>query len=130
MDSDDDGFPKQGGEALDIGEDFDSDEDEAPAKAPAAQKKASPKRPQGPPVQGEKVENQPFDLAVDVDDSEEVESDEEEDEVNVDVDVKHSATAQQKVAAGTKVAPVQATAADEADPDDDEKEVEGAYNPA
>ena len=27
MDSDDDGFPKQGGEALEIGEDFDSEEE-------------------------------------------------------------------------------------------------------
>jgi len=26
MDSDDDGFPKQGGEALEIGEDFDSED--------------------------------------------------------------------------------------------------------
>jgi hypothetical protein len=28
MDSDDDGFAKQGGEALDLGEDFDSEEEE------------------------------------------------------------------------------------------------------
>lgn len=35
------------------------------------------------------MENQPFDLAVDVNDSEEIESDEEDDEVNVDVNVKH-----------------------------------------
>ena len=28
MDSDDDGFAKQGGEALDIGEDFDSEEED------------------------------------------------------------------------------------------------------
>lgn len=28
MDSEDDGFPKQGGEALEIGDDFDSDEEE------------------------------------------------------------------------------------------------------
>jgi len=39
-------------------------------------------------VKGQKVENQPFDLAVDVNDSEEIESDEEEDEVNLDVNVK------------------------------------------
>ena len=38
-------------------------------------------------VKGQKVENQPFDLAVDVNDSEEIDSDEEEDEVNVDVNV-------------------------------------------
>ena len=47
-------------------------------------------------VKGEKVDNQPFDLAVDVNDSEEIESDEEDDEVNVDVNVQHSATAAQK----------------------------------
>ena len=35
------------------------------------------------------MENQPFDLAVDVNDSEEIESDEEDDEVNVDVNVQH-----------------------------------------
>ena len=40
-------------------------------------------------MKGEKVENQPFDLAVDVNDSEEIESDEEDDEVNVDVNVQH-----------------------------------------
>jgi len=34
-------------------------------------------------VKGQSVENQPFDLAVEVNDSEEVESDEDEDEVNV-----------------------------------------------
>lgn len=35
-----------------------------------------------PEVKGEKLENQPYDLAVDVNDSEEIESDEEDDEVN------------------------------------------------
>ena len=44
-----------------------------------------------PDVQGAKVENQPFDLAVDVNDSEEIDSDEEEDEVNVDVNVPSQA---------------------------------------
>lgn len=34
-------------------------------------------------VKGEKVENQPFDLAVEVNDSEEIDSEEEEDEVHV-----------------------------------------------
>lgn len=33
-------------------------------------------------MKGEKLENQPYDLAVDVNDSEEIESDEEDDEVN------------------------------------------------
>ncbi|MFN9902683.1 MAG: hypothetical protein ACK55Z_28665 [bacterium] len=34
-------------------------------------------------MKGEKLENQPYDLAVDVNDSEEIESEEEEDEVNM-----------------------------------------------
>jgi hypothetical protein len=42
----------------------------------------------GAQVKGQKVDNQPFDLAVDVNDSEEIESDEEDDEVNVDVNVQ------------------------------------------
>jgi len=37
----------------------------------------------GGDVKGQRVENQPFDLAVEVNDSEEIESDEDEDEVNV-----------------------------------------------
>ena len=41
-------------------------------------------------MKGQKVENQPFDLAVDVNDSEEIESDEEEDRMNVDMEVQHS----------------------------------------
>ena len=47
-------------------------------------------------VKGAKVENQPFDIAVDVNDSEEIDSDEEEDEVNVDVNVQAQAQKQQK----------------------------------
>ena len=39
-------------------------------------------------MKGEHVENQPFDLAVEVNDSEEIESDEEEDEVNMGDDPK------------------------------------------
>ena len=31
MDSEDDGFPKQGGEAIEIGDDFDSEEEELEA---------------------------------------------------------------------------------------------------
>lgn len=34
-------------------------------------------------MKGQKVENQPFDLAVSVNDSEEIDSEEEEDEVNM-----------------------------------------------
>lgn len=102
MDSDDDGFPKQGGEALEIGDDFDSEEEEVEDNQPIAQKaiggnlqavkNAGAAVTKPPEVKGQKVENQPFDLAVEVNDSEEIESDEEEDEVNVDVNVQHSAT--------------------------------------
>lgn len=48
-------------------------------------KKGSGSKPAGPPtnVKGEKLDNQPYDLAVDVNDSEEIESDEEDDEVNM-----------------------------------------------
>ena len=97
MDSDGDGddqqeFAKQGGDALNLdeadndafndSEDADDidDEDEAP------QKKGSGSKPGNMPpkeVKGEKLENQPYDLAVDVNDSEEIESDEEDDEVNM-----------------------------------------------
>jgi|TARA_B110000305_G_C19375396_1_gene606686 hypothetical protein len=45
-------------------------------------------------VKGEKLENQPYDLAVDVNDSEEIESDEEDDEVNMN-DVGRSTQNQQ-----------------------------------
>jgi len=59
---------------------------------------ASQKKPAAYPLaasneKGQKVENQPFDLAVDVNDSEEIESDEEEDEVNLDVNVKQQPSA-------------------------------------
>jgi len=101
MDSDDDGFAKQGGEALELGDEFDSEEelDDVPQQKSSNPKAASGKK--GPDgkvaeVKGQKVENQPFDLAVEVNDSEEIESDEEDDEVNVDVNVQHSATAAQK----------------------------------
>lgn len=105
MDSDDDGFPKQGGEALDMGEDFDSEEEPDDDPRPIQkhvpqqknqaqqqqQRKPDPKPVGGKPgqqVKGQIVENQPFDLAVDVNDSEEIESDEEDDEVNLDVNVQ------------------------------------------
>jgi hypothetical protein len=58
------------------------------AQQPASQQKKPVPAPAAN-VKGQKVENQPFDLAVDVNDSEEIESDEEEDEVNVDVNLKH-----------------------------------------
>ena len=100
MDSDEDDFPKQGGEALEIGDDFDSEEegDEMPAAssdamrqpmkaniATSAQASGSGAKPKAADVKGAKVDDQPFDLAVDVNDSEEIDSEEEEDEVNVDM---------------------------------------------
>ena len=103
MESEEEGFPKQGGEALEIGDDFDSEEeaDEMPAASNDAMRQpmkaniaasSQPAKPASggkqPDVKGNKVEDQPFDLAVDVNDSEEIDSDEEEDEVNVDVNVQ------------------------------------------
>ena len=100
MDSDEDDFPKQGGEALEIGDDFDSEEegDEMPAAssdamrqpmkaniATSAQATDSGAKPKVSDVKGAKVDDQPFDLAVSVNDSEEIDSEEEEDEVNVDM---------------------------------------------
>ena len=104
MESEDENFAKQGGEALEIGDEFDSEEEgdampaavnndamRQPMKANiAASAQASGSKPGQKPadVKGNKVEDQPFDLAVDVNDSEEIDSDEEEDEVNVDVNVQ------------------------------------------
>lgn len=102
MDSED-GSPKQDGEALEIGEEFDSEEDVDEDSHSAAQKDAM-RQPmkanmgavkkdgaagsnKGGDVKGEKVQNQPFDLAVDVDDSEEIDSDEENDGVMDDMNV-------------------------------------------
>ena len=47
-------------------------------------------------VKGQKVENQPFDLAVDVNDSEEIESEEEEDRMNMDEQEEMAAAAANK----------------------------------
>jgi len=49
-------------------------------KQPQSPKKGSPTKQE---VKGLKVENQPFDLAVEVNDSEEIDSEEDEDEVHV-----------------------------------------------
>ena len=106
MDSDDDGFPKQGGEPLELGDEFDSDDGDADADADDSKQDAMRQPLKGnmsgkgndkadgakqvSEIKGTKVENQPFDLAVDVDDSEEIDSDEEDDQVNVDVNVQSS----------------------------------------
>ena len=105
MDSEDDrdrGFPKQGGDAIEIGDEFDDSEEEGDDPVPASQNQDAMRKPmkaniaasgtsaKPADVKGNKVEDQPFDLAVDVNDSEEIDSDEEEDEVNVDVDAQAS----------------------------------------
>merc|ERR1719446_1873436 len=95
MDSDgeDEGnFAKQGGEALNLddGDGFNDSEDvddvEDDDEQDAGKKESGSKPPGGAQqkeVKGEKLENQPYDLAVDVNDSEEIESEEEDDEVNM-----------------------------------------------
>lgn len=99
MDSDDDNqdFAPKGGEALNLENNDDAfndseDVDEPEDDDDMPQKKGSGAKPGMPPkeVKGEKLENQPYDLAVDVNDSEEIESDEEDDEVNMN-DVGRSA---------------------------------------
>lgn len=64
-----------------------SDAMRQPMKANIATSSAagSATKPNAADVKGDKVEDQPFDLAVDVNDSEEIDSEEEEDEVNVDM---------------------------------------------
>ena len=81
-------FAKQGGEALELDGDFnDSEEVDEEEENPNMMKPQKPEgsggKPPGPggKVDGKKLENQPYDLAVDVNDSEEIESDEEDDEV-------------------------------------------------
>ena len=111
MESDDDdrrfAGEGEGGEALELDGDYDSEEeveedeeeDLPPQRKPQASQPMPSKvvqqpvpqlkgKPGGSPVgkgdvKGQKVENQPFDLAVEVNDSEEIDSDEEEDEVHV-----------------------------------------------
>ncbi len=102
MESDDDGFAKQGGEPLDMGADFDDSEEEPDddddeeleptSSKPQALSGANGGKPPGiggkpEDIKGQKIDNQPFDLAVDVNDSEEIESEEEEDRMNVDMQV-------------------------------------------
>ena len=89
-------FANKGGEALNLddGADFNDSEEEDDAEDDiGVPKKPSPPKGAGSgsqkDVKGEKLDNQPYDLAVDVNDSEEIESDEEEDEVNIN-DVQRS----------------------------------------
>lgn len=57
--------------------DINDDDEIGPEKKGSASKIQAPKA----EVKGDKLDNQPYDLAVDVNDSEEIESDEEDDEV-------------------------------------------------
>jgi len=93
-DGSDDGFGRQKAEdALDIGQGFDSEEEQddldddeienQPLSQPRAAADDEKKPTAAGPMKGAQVDNQPYDLAVDVNDSEEIESDEEADEVNV-----------------------------------------------
>lgn len=92
-DNDQRDFAKGGGDALNLddedgfnqndSEDVDDNEDDEEmmehVKKASARKAAADKS----DVKGDKLDNQPYDLAVDVNDSEEIESDEEDDEVNM-----------------------------------------------
>ena len=99
-------FAKQGGDALNLDDNNDAfndseDVDEPEDDDEVPQKKSSGAKASGMPpkeVKGEKLENQPYDLAVDVNDSEESESDEEDDEVNMN-DVGRSTQNQQQTQA-------------------------------
>ena len=74
---DDGGFAQNDSEEADSAN-ADEDDELGPEKKGSGSKAGGIK----PEVKGEKLDNQPYDLAVDVNDSEEIESDEEDDEVN------------------------------------------------
>jgi len=76
-----DEFAQDGGEALNLDEDFNDSEEASMDDHVPIPKGGKAPGPAGK-VEGQKLDNQPYDLAVDVNDSEEIESDEEEDEVN------------------------------------------------
>ena len=83
-----DQFANHGGDALNFdadglqdSEDVDEEEDEDPQEDMRQEQRKAEGSGQKANVKGEKLENQPYDLAVSVNDSEEIESDEEEDEV-------------------------------------------------
>ncbi len=102
MDSENDGkFPSGQQDALNLddevgfkdSESVDDPEDDDDVKKQAAKPSAAPAQKE---IKGEKLDNQPYDLAVDVNDSEEIDSEEEDDEVNMN-DVQQR-TAQSNVA--------------------------------
>ncbi len=77
-------FANNGGEALNLDGDFNDSDVGAEEQMRVAGKEEDVKAAAGSggKVDGQKLDNQPYDLAVDVNDSEEIESDEEDDEVN------------------------------------------------
>ncbi|CDW77990.1 intraflagellar transport protein 46 homolog [Stylonychia lemnae] len=155
MDSDEDegNFARQGGQAIDLEGDFDSEEEvddemdddddempqpqqqvqqqpprQQPPKQQPQQKGPSPGKKPGD-VKGQVVDNQPFDLAVEVNDSEEIDSDEEGDEVHVGGPQQQQQQQQQKQ--NQQPAALQKKQVNEDDDDDEEeKAAPGAYNPA
>ena len=76
-------------------EEVDEDDDDPQEMMKAAKQEGNEMRSGPPPkeVKGEKLENQPYDLAVDVNDSEEIESDEDDDEVRALEDNNQAAAA-------------------------------------
>ena len=74
-DKDGGGFAQNDREDADSANNDDDEDIPVPKKGSGAKPKEQ--------VKGDKLENQPYDLAVDVNDSEEIESDEEDDEVNM-----------------------------------------------
>ena len=76
--NDDDGGFANDSEEADSANNEEDDDMPQPKKGSGAKPK-----PDAANVKGDKLENQPYDLAVDVNDSEEIESDEEDDEVNM-----------------------------------------------
>lgn len=92
--------------------------------------------PAGKEVAGQRLDNQPYDLAVDVNDSEEIESDEEDDEVGAmeGNNAPGQAVKQQQPASLQKMENTSSQKAmkkggDDEEEDDDDKEVPGTYNP-
>ena len=74
-------------EVLNLEDDNDfNDSEEADDDDEKEEEEEQQQKPQGKGMTGEKLDNQPYDLAVDVNDSEEIDSEEEEDadEVNMD----------------------------------------------
>lgn len=68
-------------------DDDDDDEELEPTSSKPQALSGAPGKPTGKPedIKGQKIDNQPFDLAVDVNDSEEIESEDDDAGMNVDM---------------------------------------------